>query len=407
MARHKVNDNKSSDFDVLIIGAGLVGSSLVCALESAVNDHGLKVALVETCDLSEPRKRPPSFDARASALSYGTRQIYDELDLWRAVESEAAPILDVHVSDKGHFGVTRLSHSEENVPALGYVVENHVLGEALLERLQGLHKQQSLTVFSPEQVNKLTPVPGGMTVELSSQSLSASLVILADGGRSGLMDQLGIGREKTTYAQHGVIANLTLDRSHMGVAYERFAGQSPMALLPLKGNRCALVWTVSDNEIAYIQSLDDAAFIQVIQERFGYRAGRFLETGKRDSYPLTMTLAREQIRPGLVVLGNAAHAIHPVAGQGYNLAIRDTLALARNIQQSLTTDRNIGELTRLLAYQQSQNQDQAMTTLFCDGLVKLFARQDLPSILARNLGLAGLDAIKPAKHRFVRKAMGL
>ena len=407
MARHKSNDNKMSDFDVLVVGAGLVGSSLVCALETAVNDHGLNVALVETFDLQEPRERPPSFDARASALSYGTRRIYDELNLWRAVESDATPIFDVHVSDKGHFGVSRLSHSDENVPALGYVVENHVLGEALLERLKILKEQAKLTVFSPEQVKKLTPTPEGMTVELTASSLTASLVVLADGGRSGLMDQLGIYKEQTTYAQHGVIANLKLDRPHNGVAYERFAGKGPMALLPLKDDRCALVWTVSDDEIADIQSLDDDAFIQVIQERFGYRAGRFVKAGKRDSYPLSMSLAREQVRPGLVVLGNAAHAIHPVAGQGYNLAIRDTMALADNIRKSLVDNQAIGSLTRLLEYQQSQHQDQAVTTLFCDALVKLFARQDVPSILARNLGLVGLDAAKPAKTRFVRKAMGL
>lgn len=407
MARHKSHENKGSDFDVLIVGAGLVGSSLVCALESAIKDDGLKVALVESCDLNEPRKRPPSFDARASALSYGTRQIYDELNLWGAVESAATPIFDVHVSDKGHFGITRLSHVEENVPALGYVVENHVLGEALLERVNTLRKQGQLTVFSPAQVHKLLPVPGGMTIALDASSLSASLVVLADGGRSGLMDQLGIRRETTTYSQHGVIANLTLDRPHEGVAYERFAGKGPMALLPLKGDRCALVWTVSDDEIDDIRSLDDDAFIQLIQQRFGDRAGRFLAVGKRDAYPLSMTLAKEQVRPGLVVLGNAAHAIHPVAGQGYNLAIRDTVALADNIQNSLQTGVKPGDLTRLLAYQQRQHQDQAVTTIFCDALVKLFARQDLPSILARNLGLAGLDAIKPVKHRFVRKAMGL
>ncbi|OED42125.1 hypothetical protein ACH42_12475 [Endozoicomonas sp. (ex Bugula neritina AB1)] len=407
MTRHKSHKNKRSEFDVLIVGSGLVGSSLACALEPAIKDHGLNVALVETCDLNEPRKRPPSFDARASALSYGTRRIYDELNLWHFVELEATPILDVHVSDKGHFGITRLNYADEKVPALGYVVENHILGEALLDRLQAHNKQGLLTVFSPDQVKKLTPVSGGMTVELSSASVSASLVVLADGGRSGLMDQLGIGREKTTYAQHGLIANLTMDRPHKGVAYERFAGKGPMALLPLKGNRYALVWTVSDDEITDIQSLDNDAFLQLIQERFGYRAGRFLEVGKRDIYPLSMTLAKEQVRPGLVVLGNAAHAIHPVAGQGYNLAIRDTLALANNIQESLQTGQKVGNLTRLLSYQEDQHQDQAVTTVFCDVLVKLFARQDLPSVLVRNIGLVGLDAMKPVKNRFVRKAMGL
>ena len=395
------------DFDVLIVGAGLVGSSLLCALEPAIREYGIKVALVESCDLDEPRQRPPSFDARASALSYGTRRIYEALDLWQTIESDASPILEVHVSDKGHFGMTRLHHQDERVPALGYVVENHCLGEALLTRLKQLQKQESVSVLSPEQVKSLAPVPGGMEVMLSTQSVKASLVVLADGGRSGLMDQLRIVKDTHHYAQHAVIANLTLDRPHQGTAYERFAGKGPMALLPLKGNQSALVWTVPDEEIHEIRSLDDADFIQSVQARFGYRGGRFLSVGKRDIYPLSMTLAKEQVRPGLVVLGNAAHAIHPVAGQGYNLAIRDTLALAENIQTSLSEGLAVGQLSRLLAYQASQQQDQAVTTGFCDTLVKLFAREDRLSILARNLGLVGLDRLKPVKSRFVQKAMGL
>ncbi len=407
MADHQSSKKKNPDVDVLIVGAGLVGTTLLCALETTINDFGLSVAVVESFDLDEPRKRPPSFDARASALSYGTRQIYDQLNLWQVLEAAATPILDVHVSDEGHFGTTRLRHQDVNAPALGYVVENHVIGEALLERLRVIRAMEQVRVFSPEQVSKLTPVPEGMNAELSDQTLTASLVVLADGGRSGLMEQLGIYRETTAYSQHAVIANLTMDRPHQGMAYERFAGKGPMALLPLQGDRYALVWTVADDELTHVLSLDDPSFIALIQQRFGYRAGRFLDVGKRESYPLSMNLAREQVRPGLVVLGNAAHAIHPVAGQGYNLAIRDTMALAGNIRESLLQKQNVGNLTRLLSYQQEQQSDQSVTTLFCDALVKLFARQDRLSILARNLGLVGLDAITPVKNYFARKAMGL
>ncbi len=410
MTDHSISqDNKH--YDVLIVGAGLVGASLACALENSVRDHDLKVALVEPHDLDEPRKRPPSFDARASALSYGTRKIYEALGLWSAIDSEAESIKQVHVSDKGHFGVTRLNHEEEGVPALGYVVENFVLGEVLLNRLEEQNRKQYLSLYNPAEVTRLTPVPEGMSVCLDCAGeetlITASLVVLADGGRSGLMEQLCINKETRAYDQHALIANITLDRSHEGIAYERFAERGPMALLPLKGHRSALVWTVPNDEIDDIRQLDDSAFLERLQARFGYRAGHFLAVGKRDDYPLAMTLAKEQVRPGLVVLGNAAHAIHPVAGQGYNLAIRDTMALADNIAESLNQGESVGKLSRLLQYLEAREGDQHMTTVFCDGLVKLFTRMDTPSILARNLGLSGLDYMKPVKSHFARKAMGL
>ena len=399
--------NKKFDFDLLIVGAGLVGASLVCALEPLIRQYQLRCALVESADLDEPKETPPSFDARASALSYGTQQIYQQLGLWQALEARAEPIRQVHVSDKGHFGVTRLRAEQEHVPALGYVIHNYRLGDILLKRLQEYRQEKLIQVFSPEQVTRLKPVSGGMEVGLSSENTSASLVILADGGRSGLMGQLGITRETIRYQQHGLIANLALDRGHNGIAYERFAGTGPMALLPLKGNQSALVWTVMQENIGRITGLDDQGFLQMVQEQFGYRAGYFQGVGKRHSYPLTMSVAREQVRPALVVLGNAAHTLHPVAGQGYNLAIRDVMALADNISGSLGQNIPLGDLSRLLSYQNKQSRDQHLTSSFCHHLVQLFSRADKPSVFARNLGLLGLDALTPVKSGFARKAMGL
>ena len=281
------------------------------------------------------------------------------------------------------------------------------MGEVLLERLQQHRQEKLVDVFSPEKVTSLKPVAGGMEIGLSSVTTSASLVVLADGGRSGLMDQLGIVRESIQYHQHALITNLQLDRPHNGVAYERFAGKGPMALLPLKGDQSALVWTIEQENIDRITNLDDQAFLKAVQEQFGYRAGYFKEMGKRHSYPLSMSIAPEQVRPGLVVLGNAAHALHPVAGQGYNLAIRDVMALAGNIAGSMEQGISPGDLTRLLACQNNQSADQRRTSAFCHHLVQFFARQDKASILARNLGLLGLDALAPVKSHFAQKAMGL
>ena len=404
-------NNSANDIDVLIIGAGLVGSSLVCALSGLAGKHGLRLALVERHDLNQAGDTPPSFDARASALSWGTRCIYERLGLWGRLDDHAQAINSVHVSDRGHFGITRLHAAEQGVPVLGYVVNNYLLGDVLLGRVQELSAEGRVRLFSPQTVERLDPIPGGMRVQLGSDEVSASLVVVADGGRSGLLEQLGISTRQTDYQQHAVIANIALDRPHAGVAWERFAGQGPLALLPLRGDdrfadRAGLVWTVPDQEVQRITQMADGEFLDKVQEHFGYRAGRFLALGKRDSYPLAMRLAREQVRPGLVILGNAAHAIHPVAGQGYNLSMRDTMALAENIAQSHASQVPAGDLGRLLAYQHQQYRDQKQVSAGCNGLVNLFARTDGVSELARNLGLVALDYCRPLKSAFARRAAG-
>lgn len=403
-------NNNNFEFDVLIIGAGLVGTSLACMLEPIIqrqNNHSLKVALVETFDLNEPRERPPSFDARASALSYGTRKTYGQMGLWASLESLSTPILEVHVSDKNHFGMTRLHHQDQQLPALGYVIPNYLLGELLLEQVKKLWKEQQISVFSPEKVEGISPVDGGMSVKLSSFTTRAKLVVLADGGRSGIMDQLVIQRSTINYEQHALIANLELDRPHNGIAYERFSEAGPVALLPLSENHSALVWTLANSDIDRIKSLRDTDFLELVQKQFGYRAGIFKKMGKRHSYPLTMTQAKEQVRPGLVILGNAAHTLHPVAGQGYNLAIRDLEVLVQVIADAVDNGDSPGKLAVLLDYEKQRIPDQRRVSLFCDGLVKLFTRNDNASVFARNLGLAALDLTTPAKVRFTRKAMGL
>ena len=408
----------SDHYDVLIIGGGLVGATLACALEPLTNHQKLSVAVIEPCPFNETKQRPPSFDARSSALSYGTSLAYQKLGLWDALAKKVEPIKQVHVSDRGHFGTTRLDHEEENVPALGYVIDNFELGKVLLNRLTTYGKKQ-LTLHSPAEVTHLQPVSGGMKVTLrngdtSEQVVQASLVILADGGRSGLVQQLGITQKKHNYNQSALITNIISDKPHNGVAYERFSESGPMALLPKpslpnqpKTNVYGLVWTRPSNTIDEMMILDTQAFINKLQQAFGYRAGRFLDAGNRESYPLTMAMANEQVRPHLVLLGNSAHTMHPVAGQGYNLAIRDVIALAQTIANALTQNQPIGDLRQLTTYLNTQMADQKRVMTFCDTLVNVFSNTATPAILARNLGLLGLSLNTGLKKHFAKTAMGL
>ncbi|MDP0562604.1 MAG: 2-octaprenyl-6-methoxyphenyl hydroxylase [Candidatus Endonucleobacter sp. (ex Gigantidas childressi)] len=413
----------SNQYDVLIIGGGLVGASLVCALEPLAQSHGLRIAVIEPHNIDKPRSRPPSFDARSSALSYGTKLIYDKLGLWSELEDTAALIKQVHISDSGHYGITRLDHKPEGVPALGYVIDNYLLGNVLLKRIENSRKQGIVTIYSPATVTALEPNSGTMTATICSldkkvQTVSSSLVVLADGGKSALQKQLGIGCHVRDYDQHALIANIYVDKPHRGIAYERFSRKGPIALLPKvspiqtasnlsRNNAYGLVWTLANDEVGEVLALNDSSFVQRLQESFGYRAGRFLQCGRRDCYALTMTLTREQVRPNLVLLGNAAHVIHPIAGQGYNLAIRDVMALANNIKTSIITGKSVGELSRLIQYAQQQEADQKRITAFCDGLIKIFSRNESWVALIRNFGLLGLDLSETLKAKFTKSAMGL
>ena len=400
-------------YDVLIIGDGPVGTSLVCALHSLIKHDELKVCLVRTYAMNGIRDASINYNSRASALSYGTRLIYEQLsELWSEIAPYATAIFDIKVSDRGYFGSMHLNHKEEFVPALGYVIENFHLNQVLLKKIQLYRKQTLIDIICPANVAYLKPLPNAAMLIILKKAdgkhleLIVALVVLADGGRSGLMNQLGIVRKRYDYQQHALITNVSVDQPHQGIAYEKFSGNGSMALLPLTGNRFALVWTMPSSKIKEKMELNDSAILQEIQKVFE-RIGNFIKLGKREIYHLVLNVAREQVRPGLVILGNAAHTIHPVAGQGYNLAIRDTIALVNNIDQSLKQKVSPGLLARLLSYVNGRVNDQRFTLNFCDKLVKLFSRKELPVILARNIGLVALDSNRTLKSKFARKAMGL
>lgn len=403
-------------YDIVIVGGGMVGASLASALIPASEALDLRIAVIESYPLPQDQalEYQPSYDSRATALAYGSRSIYEIMGIWNTLRQHLCPIEQIHVSDRGHFGVARLNAAEEQVPALGYVVENHWLGRVLLDRLQQ-DDAGRVEFICPASVTDIqfSAEQMGVTLQQNGEEhqLQTELVVMADGGRSELRERIGISYANTTYDQHAVIANVSPDRPHNNIAYERFTDSGPMALLPLDDeagqHRCGLVWTVPDEQIEEIMGLDDAAFIERLHERFGYRAGNFIRAGERHSYPLKLVVAQEQVRQGLVVLGNAAHALHPIAGQGYNLALRGVVALADKLIAARKVGVNLGDLQHLQAFYEAQRLDQQKTIGFSDQTMKLFSNRNPLLAVGRNLGLQLLDVCPPARTLFARSAMGL
>jgi 2-octaprenyl-6-methoxyphenol hydroxylase len=411
----------SQHYDVVIVGAGMVGASLACALTRGNSTGKLKLLLVEASPvLNTGSPQQPGFDTRSTVLSAGTMAYFAQVGLAQNLLPAAEPITHIHVSDQGRFGSVQLNASDEGVAALGYVVTNASLGQTLN---QALLAANGLELCAPVQVARIKPCDSGMQLELSGMQnpdpgddaattlITASLVILAEGGRSTLCEQLGINHQHTAYEQSALIANVAFSKSHAGRAYERFTPKGPLALLPLanldKQHRAALIWTHASTGIDEILALNDTELLAQLQTEFGQRLGTFTRLGKRAVYPLSLQVAQEQIRPGLVLLGNVAHSLHPVAGQGFNLALRDAMALAHNIAESMQMGVSPGSFPQLQKYLHAVQKDQLYTISFSDYMTRLFSSDNIFLAWARKSGMASIDLLPPLKHQLSRQAMGL
>ena len=436
-----------TDYDVIIAGGGMVGASLAHALAGA----GLRVAVIEP--LSHHAAAQPSYDDRAIALAYGTRRILEHLGAWSDLAPSAEPIRAVHVSDRGHFGFTRLDARDEEVEALGYVVTARDLGRVLLAPLEegaDLPEEESAgrapaqhhapALLCPARVADFAVEADSVRVTLgwsgpssaqneapvrnahpahsgagrvrtahhsSPRTITARLLVAADGGRSAIRERLGVPQRQYAYGHHAVTANVTPALPHNGIAYERFTDSGPLALLPMTGNRCGLVWTVRDADLAGVLALDDSAFLAALQGRFGYRLGRIRAVGRRSHYPLELRLAHAQVLERVAIIGNAAHTVHPIAGQGFNLGIRDVAALAGTLIDAHRFGRDPGSLEVLQPYADGRRRDHRAVALATDVLARLFVNPLAPLRLARNLGMVALDAMPPLRHWLTRAAMGL
>jgi len=396
------------DYDIVIVGGGMVGASLA----SALSGHGLRLAVLEAFPLEAEGQ--PCYDDRSIALAYGSKRILETMGLWSALDQAGVcPIETIHVSDRGHIGTTRLTARDEGVEALGYVVENRVLGRVFAERFGQMDDVELLTPTSLKSLDisakraRLFVQQGGELLDITTR-----LVVAADGGQSLVRQWQGIESFQRDYGQTAIIANVSSAEPHDNIAYERFTDSGPLALLPMTTaaqghSRSSLVWTAVAGEVESILGWNDETFTARLQARFGHRLGAITQVGARSAYPLRLMQVREAVRERLVVIGNAAHQLHPVAGQGFNLGLRDVASLAQVVVDAQRQGRDIGQLEVLQGYGRGRRQDTYSTLFFTNTLVQAFSNNFTPLALVRNLGLLATDTVPLLKHALARQAMGL
>ena len=386
--------------DIAIVGGGMVGASLAVGLAGS----GRRVLLVESVPLSDAAQ--PSFDERTTALGNASRRIFEGLGAWAAIAPQAQPIRAIHVSDAGRFAFARLSAQEQGVEAFGYVVANRCIGAGLWEHLTAT---PDLTLRVPARLGGIEITPEGVRLEVTSEPsgarehFEARLVVAADGAHSQVRAAAGISAALEDYQQLAVVASVATDREHEGWAYERFTPAGPLALLPLHDGRRALVWACEPQKAQELLALPERAYLAQLQSQFGWRAGRFLGAARSGSYPLRLTRAATPVGVRTVLVGNAAQALHPVAGQGFNLGLRDAAMLAEVIVGDSGDPGAPALLERFAAW---RARDRSGVVRFTDGLVKLFGDQCPGVALLRDLGLLAFDLAPPAKRALARVSTG-
>jgi 2-octaprenyl-6-methoxyphenol hydroxylase len=376
------------EVDILIVGGGLAGATLMLALA----DLGYSTLLVEAKPFAS--RVQADFDARTLALAPASVCILQMLQIWPLLQEYATAIEMIHVSERHCFGSARLQ-SKESEP-LGYVVEMQYINRAL-HRL--LDPQQ---IIAPAELSAINDIDSSAVVITSTGELTvkARLIVAADGADSFVRQLCNLPTQVKEYGQHALVANIGLARAHQHHAYERFTSTGPLALLPMTGLRASLVWSLQPAQAARLLECSESDFLQALQHAFGYRLGRFVKVGQRTLYPLRQIIMPQQVKNSVVFVGNAAHTLHPVAGQGFNLGLRDVATLAQCIaREGLGPD-------MLQTYQQARSHDQAAITRFTDGLIELFTSRAPGLAVMRGAGLIALDNISILKHVVARYARG-
>ena len=389
------------DYDLLIVGGSLVGGSLALALKGLP----LRIAVIES--IPDRQRIESAAGDRALALSFGSVQVLRQLGVWDQVKLKATPIRHIHVSDRGHFGKVRMSAEKEGVPALGYVATARVLEQAICEQLG----HSGIDVICPARLMGVDAGNQGVHVSLKrgeeSITLSARLLVGSDGGNSTVRTLLGIGQHIHDYGQAGIVTEVTTAKANRFTAYERFTSSGPLAFLPMGPKRSSVVWTQTHEDAQDLLAESDDTFRDRLQSSFGWWLGRISLASSRQAFPLKLIRAEKMAAERVVLIGNAMHQLHPVAGQGFNLGLRDVALLAEMLAAKMAFSGDIGEREFLEMYAQARLTDLSAVVQFTDSMVGIFSNDFMPVAAARNLGLLAVDHCAYAKRMLTQYAMGL
>ncbi|MBV9576158.1 MAG: FAD-dependent monooxygenase [Gammaproteobacteria bacterium] len=382
-------------YDLIIVGGGLVGAGLAAALRSS----GLQIALIDA-------RLPSNDDPRLFALSDSSCQFLKNLGLWPSLSAYAAPIRTVHVSYQGHFGAVRLRSEEVQLQALGHVIPARYIEAALHASLNSL---ADFTLYQPATLKSLQQLENEVHLTVMTQEgekqLTAPLLIAADGADSTVRKELNMAANVFDYEQSAIVTKTLLKRPHQGIAYERFNANGAIAMLPLVDDECATIWTV-DNEIATtLMQLSDEAFLQHLQRTFGYRLGRLQRVSQRHLFPLKKISVEKNVEKNIFLLGNAAHTLHPIAAQGFNLAIYEVALLVEGLKEKILSQQAFTARDLQQISERAQKQ-QAISMGLSHRLSRAFTSHSVFFSMALQMGMIGLDILTPVKKLFIKKIMG-
>jgi 2-octaprenylphenol hydroxylase len=398
---HTVNQQATRKFDVIVVGGGMVGAALACALAP----HGIRVAVIE---VREPQRTWPAGETanRVSALSRASQHVLEHLGAWpRMTALGVTSYRAMYVWDAGGSGHIRFDSAEVGEPDLGHIVENRVTQLALWERLEAL---ESVTLLCPARVRGFELSEECARVRLEDGSeLQAALLVGADGRDSATRERAGIVTHGWDYDQHALVANVVHELSHEATAWQRFRPTGPLAFLPLAGGRSSsIVWSTSPQQARELLELEQSAFCAELGKAFGHRLGRVVESGPKGVFPLRLQHAERYVQQRLALVGDAAHTLHPLAGQGVNLGFMDAAALADVVLEAAVRDRDPGALHTLRRYERARKGANIAMLGAMDAFKRLFSNDAVPLRLLRNAGLDLVDRATPLKNLFLRRALG-